>query len=107
MLRLDSLIGVTKDNILDNISLYSVPPIGCLEIMVHLIPSWINGISRFVSLTKYLILQFLDIRHTNPSFIPQHSLIIFCKSERLLFLNIALYFLDLLDFQLVISNILK
>jgi hypothetical protein len=39
MLELDSLTGVAKDNILHNISLYSVPLIGCLEIMVHLIPS--------------------------------------------------------------------
>jgi hypothetical protein len=39
MLGLDFLTGVTKGNILDHISLHSMPPIGCLEIMVHLIPS--------------------------------------------------------------------
>jgi hypothetical protein len=39
MLGLDSLIGVAKGNILSNVSLYSVPLIGCLEIIVHLIPS--------------------------------------------------------------------
>jgi hypothetical protein len=38
--------------------------------MVHLIPSWVNGISGLVSLMKYLILQFLNIRHTDPSFVP-------------------------------------
>jgi hypothetical protein len=38
LLGLDSLIGVTKDNILGNISLYSAPPIGCPEIVVPLIP---------------------------------------------------------------------
>jgi hypothetical protein len=80
MLDLDSLTGVAKGNILNNISLYSIPPIGCLEIMVHLIPSWMNGISRLVSLSKYLILQFFDVRHTNPSFVPQHTLVIFHKS---------------------------
>jgi hypothetical protein len=42
MLDLDSLTGVTKGNILDNISFHSIPPIGCLEIMLHLIPSWMN-----------------------------------------------------------------
>jgi hypothetical protein len=33
-----------------------------------------------VSLSKYLILQFLDLRHTDPSFIPHHTLVIFRKS---------------------------
>jgi hypothetical protein len=80
MLGLDALTGVAKDNIHNNISLYSMPPIGCLEIMVHLIPSWMNGISGFVNLAKYLIHQFLDVRHKNPSFVPQHSLVVFCKS---------------------------
>jgi hypothetical protein len=45
MLGLDSLIGVTKSNILNNIPLHSIPPISGLEIMIHLIPSWMNGIS--------------------------------------------------------------
>jgi hypothetical protein len=39
MLSLDSMIGVAKGIILSNISLHSVPPIGFLEIVVHLIPS--------------------------------------------------------------------
>jgi hypothetical protein len=70
MLGLDSLTGVVKGNILTNISLHSIPLIDCLEIMVHLIPSWMNGISGLVSLLKYLVLQLLDIRHTDPSFVP-------------------------------------
>jgi hypothetical protein len=76
MLGLDSLTGVTKDNI----SLHSIPPIGCLEIMIHLIPSWMNRISGLVSLTKYLILQLFDVRHTDPPFVPQDTLVIFHKS---------------------------
>jgi hypothetical protein len=52
----DSLISVAKSNILSNISLHSIPPISGLEIVVHLIPSWMNGISRLMRLTKYLIL---------------------------------------------------
>jgi hypothetical protein len=80
MLRLDSLTGVTKSNILDNISLHPIPPISCLEITVPIIPSKMNGISGLMSLSKYLILQFLDIRHIDPSFVPQHSLVIFHKS---------------------------
>jgi hypothetical protein len=56
MLSLDSLIGVTMGNIPDNISLHSIPPIGYLETMVHLIPSWVNEISRFMGLSKYLVL---------------------------------------------------
>jgi hypothetical protein len=76
MLDFNSLTSVTKSNIFDNISLHTIPPISSLEIMVHLIPSWMNGISGLVSLTKYLILQLLDVRHTDPSFVPQHSLII-------------------------------
>jgi hypothetical protein len=80
MLGLDFLTGITKGNILGNISLNSITPIGCLEIVVPLIPSWVNGISGLVSLTKYLILQFLDVRHTNPSFVPQHTLVVLRKS---------------------------
>jgi hypothetical protein len=57
MLGLDFLTGVAKDNILSNISVHSIPPIGCLDIMVHLIPYWVNGISKFVSLSKYLQLM--------------------------------------------------
>jgi hypothetical protein len=57
MLGLDFLTGVAKDNILGNISVHFVPPIGCLDIMVHLIPYWVNGISKFVSLSKYLQLM--------------------------------------------------
>jgi hypothetical protein len=98
MLGLDSLTHVTKSNIHNNISFCSIPSIGCPEIMVNLILSWMNGIRGLVSLSKYLILQFLDVGHTNPSFVPQHTLVIFHKFRQLLFLNIALYFLDLLVF---------
>jgi hypothetical protein len=98
MLDLNSLTGVTKGNILGNISLHYVPLIGCFEILIHLIPSWMNGISGLMSLSKYLILQLLDIRHINPSLVSQHTLVIFCKSGRLLFLNIAFDISDILIF---------
>jgi hypothetical protein len=80
MLDFDSLTSVTKSNILGNVSLHNIPPIIGLEIMIDLILSWMNGISRLVSLMKYLILQLLDVRHTDPSFVPQHSLIILRKT---------------------------
>jgi hypothetical protein len=48
--------------------------------MVRLIPSWMNGISGFMSLSKYPILQLHHIRHTNPYFVLQHALVIFQKS---------------------------
>jgi hypothetical protein len=79
MLGLDYLIGVAKGDILGNISLHSIPPIGYLEIVVHHIPSWINGISGLVGFLKYLVLQLIDIRHTNTSFVPQHTLVVFHK----------------------------
>jgi hypothetical protein len=66
LLVLGSLIGVAKGNILGNISLHSIQSICCLQIMVHLTPSRMNGISGLVSLSKYSILQLLDIMHTNP-----------------------------------------
>jgi hypothetical protein len=59
MLDFDSLTGITKSDILGNIPLHSIPPICGLEIMVYLIPSWTNGISGLV-----------DVRHTDPSFVP-------------------------------------
>jgi hypothetical protein len=67
----------------------------------------VNGISGLVSLSKYLVLQFLAVRHTNPSCVPQHSLVVFHKSRRLLFLDITLYLLDLLVFWLTFLNILE
>jgi hypothetical protein len=76
MLRFDSLTSVTKSNILGNVPLHTIPPISGIEIMVHLISSWTNGISGFVSLMKYLILQLLGIIHTDHSFITQHSLML-------------------------------
>jgi hypothetical protein len=76
MLDFDSPTSVTKGNILGNVSLHTVPPISGLEIMVHLIPSGMNGISGLMSLTKYLILQLLDVRHANPPLVPQHTFII-------------------------------
>jgi hypothetical protein len=76
MLSFDSLTSVAKGNILGNVSVHTVPPISDLEIMVHIIPSEMNGISGLVSLTKYLILQLLDVRHTNPPLVPQHTFII-------------------------------
>jgi hypothetical protein len=39
MFSLNSLTSVTKSNILSKVSLYTIPPISDLEIMVHLIPS--------------------------------------------------------------------
>jgi hypothetical protein len=107
MLNFDSLTSVTKGNILSNVSLHTIPLISVLEIMLHLIPSWMNGISGFMSLTKYLILQLLDVRHTDPSFVSQHYLLIFCESRRLIFLHVALYFLDFLIFHLSSMNLLK
>jgi hypothetical protein len=76
VLGLDSLTNVAKDNILDNISLHTVSPISGLEIMVHLIPSGMNGISRLMCFTNYLILSFLDVGHINPSLVSQHTFII-------------------------------
>jgi hypothetical protein len=77
MFSLDSQTSVAKSNILGSISLHSIPPRSGLEIMVHLIPSWMNGISRIMCFTNYLILQLLDVRHKNPSFVPQHSFLLF------------------------------
>jgi hypothetical protein len=54
MLGFDSLTSVTKGNILSHVSFHTVPLISGLKIMVHLIPSWVNGISRLMCFTKYL-----------------------------------------------------
>jgi hypothetical protein len=76
MLGFDSLTSVAKGNILSNIPFRTVPPISGLEIMVHLILSGMNGISRLMCFMKYLIIYFLDVRHMNPSLIPQRTFII-------------------------------
>jgi hypothetical protein len=107
MFSLDSLTSVAKSHTLGNVLLHSIPPISGLEIMVHRILSWMNGISRLMRFTKYLILQLLDVRHTNPSLVPQHSFLIFRKTGRLFFFDIALNFLDLSVLYLPLSNLLK
>jgi hypothetical protein len=56
MLGLDSLTSVAKSNILGNASFHTIPPKSGLEIMVHLIPYGMNGISKLMCFTKYLIL---------------------------------------------------
>jgi hypothetical protein len=66
----DSLTCVAKSNILDNVSHHSIPPISGLEIVVHLIPTWMSGISILMRFMKYLLLQHLDARHTNPPLVP-------------------------------------
>jgi hypothetical protein len=76
MLDFDSLTSVAKGSILSNISLHTIPPISGLEIMVYLIPSGMNGISGLMCLMKYLILQLINVRHTNPPLVPQHTFII-------------------------------
>jgi hypothetical protein len=48
MLGFDSLTCVAKGNILGNVSLYTVPPISGLEILVHLTPYGMDGISRLM-----------------------------------------------------------
>jgi hypothetical protein len=107
MFSLNMQTRVIKSNILGNISLHTIPPISVLEVMVHLIPPWMNGISRLMCFTKYLILQFPDVRHTNPPLISQHTFLIFRKARRLLFLDIALNLLNLLVFYLTLLNLLK
>jgi hypothetical protein len=107
MFSLDLLTSVAKSNILGNASFHSIPPISGLEITVDLTPYWMNGISRLMCLMKYLILQFLDVRHTNPSLVPQHTFLIFRETRRLLFLDVVLYLLDLLILQLTFLNLLK
>jgi hypothetical protein len=81
MLDFDLLTCVAKSNILGNVSLHTIPPISGLEIMVHLIPSRMNGISELMSLMKYFVLQLLDVRNTDPSFVPQHYLTILRESR--------------------------
>jgi hypothetical protein len=105
--HLDSLTSVAKSNILGNVSVHSVPPLSGLEIMVHFILSSMNGISRLMCFMKYLILQLLDARHTNPPLVPQHTFLILRKTRRLLFLDIALNLLVLLVFYLTFLNLLK
>jgi hypothetical protein len=107
MFSLDLLTSVTTSNILGSISLHSIPPISGIEILVHLIPSRIHEISTLMCFTKYLVLQFLDVRHTNLSLIPQHTFLIFQKVRRLLFLDVMLNLLALLILQLAFPNLLK
>jgi hypothetical protein len=106
MLSFDSLSSVVKSNILDNVCLHTIPPKSGLEIMLHLIPFWMNGISGLMSDTKYLILHQLEVRHTDPSFVSQHSFIIFHKTKPLIFLDITLNLMDLFVFQLTLKNLL-
>jgi hypothetical protein len=73
MLDFDSLASVAKRNILGNVSLHTIPSISGLEIMVHLIPSWMNGISRLVAFWTILTFnsfilgtQIIPLYHNTP-----------------------------------------
>jgi hypothetical protein len=107
MLDFDSLTSVAKGNILGNVSLHTIPLTSDLEIMVHLISSGMNRISGLVSVTKYLILQLIDVRHANPPLLPQHTFIILRETWRFFFLDVALYLLDLMIFHLASLNLLS
>jgi hypothetical protein len=63
MLDFNSLASVAKGNILGNISLHTIPPIGCLEVIVHLFPSWVYGISGLVDVTLLLLDVMLYLLH--------------------------------------------
>jgi hypothetical protein len=41
--------------------LHPIPPVGILEILIHLISSKVNGVHRIMSFSMYDVLNFLDI----------------------------------------------
>jgi hypothetical protein len=59
-----------------------------------------------MSFSEYCVLNLLDIRYTNPPFIPKYTLIIFSETRGLAFGYILLNLLDLLIFKLTLMNIL-
>jgi hypothetical protein len=109
--------SVANGNIFCNVSLHSVPPAGFLDwdlgTSYSLLDEW-NKQTReplevsYPSTPQSTLIEILVLlRHTDPSSIPQHGLVILCKSGWLFFLNIALYLQDLLIFQLTFLNILE
>jgi hypothetical protein len=64
------LTCIAKHYILCNFTFHSIPPVGNLEILIHLIASEVNKVSRIMSFSKYEVLDFLDVRYTDSSFVP-------------------------------------
>jgi hypothetical protein len=70
MLCLNPLTSIAKCYVLYKFTFHSIPPVGNLEILIHLIASRVNRVSRIMSFSKYEVLDFLDVGYTNSSFIP-------------------------------------
>jgi hypothetical protein len=70
MFCFDSLTCIAKRYILYNFSFHSIPQVGNLVILMHLIASGVNRISRIKRFSKYEVLDFLDIGYTDSSFVP-------------------------------------
>jgi hypothetical protein len=103
---LHSLTCITKCHIFFHITLHSIPTVGCLEILIHLVASWVDEVCRIMSFSEYYILAFLDIGYTNPSFVPEYSLVILSETKLLSFCNIFPDLLEIHVFKLTFMNIL-
>jgi hypothetical protein len=56
MFCLTSPTGVIKSNKLYYITLHPIPSVGGPEAVIHLIASWMNGVSRIMGFLEYRIL---------------------------------------------------
>jgi hypothetical protein len=70
MFSFDSLTCIAKRYVLYNFTFHSIPPVGNTEILIHLIASEVNRISRIMSFPKYEVLDFLNVGYTDSSFVP-------------------------------------
>jgi hypothetical protein len=107
MFRFHSLTRITKCYVFCYVTLHPIPLVGNLEILVHLISSRVNRVCRIMSFSEYDALNFLDIRYTNPSFVPKYTLIIFSETRGLAFDYILLNLLELLILKLCIQLVLS
>jgi hypothetical protein len=106
MFYFDSLTCIAKRYILCDFTFYSISPVGNLEMLIHLIISGVNRISRIMSFLKFEVLDFLDVEYTDSSFVPQHSLVILSKSRSLAFFNVSLNPLYFIVCELFFLNVL-
>ena len=73
MLYLYHLTSITFGDVKSYFTLHTVPPKLALYVLIHLCPSRMKSISRFMSLLQYELLQFFIIGYTQTSLVQQYS----------------------------------
>jgi hypothetical protein len=79
MINLDSSTHVSFCNIASSLAFHTGPPKLCLQIMIHLCASWVDGIFGSVSFIKYLLAQIMVLWNHQTNLEPESAFLIHVK----------------------------